>query len=107
MDIDIDQSVLKRMVERLVAGVNPDRVVLFGSRARGDHRLDSDVDLLIIKHSDEPRHQRVRKAYQALRGIGVAKDVLWYTPSEIEEWSAVRNHITTRALREGKILYEK
>ena len=59
-----------KLVRRLVEGFDPDRIVLFGSRARGDNQLDSDLDLLIIRDSNEPRHIRVAKAYGRWR-IGV------------------------------------
>lgn len=95
------------MTRRLVASIDPDRVILFGSRARGDARPDSDVDLLIVRASEEPRHRRVLAAYRALRGMGMPKDILWVTPEEIEEWRPITNHVITRSLREGKVLYDK
>jgi hypothetical protein len=45
--------------------------------------------------------------YRALAGLGVPKDVVWWTPDEIAEWRAVRSHFITTALREGRVLYEK
>lgn len=102
-----DESVLQEMVRRLVEAIDPDRIILFGSRARGDARADSDVDLLVIKNSDEPPHRRVIPAYRALGGLGVPKDISWRTSAEVRDWSEVRNYVTTRALREGRVLYEK
>src|SRR5437870_3245033 len=89
-----------------VEAVGPDRIVLFGSQARGDSGPDSDLDLLIIKDSDEPRHRRAIPAYGALAGMGIPTDIIWRTPAEIVEWSRVPNHVTTRAIREGRALYE-
>ena len=103
----VDETVLAEIVRRLVEAVDPDRIILFGSRARGDDRPDSDVDLMMIKASDDPSHRRAIPAYQALSGLGVSKDVLWYTPEEVEDWAGVRNHVISRALREGRVLYEK
>lgn len=103
----VDEKFFDEIVHRLVAAVDPDRIILFGSRARGDARPDSDVDLLIVKDSDQPAHRRTIPAYRALTGLGVPKDIIWRTPAEVEEWSAVANYVTTRALREGKVLYEK
>jgi len=105
--VHVDESVLQDIVRRLVAAVDPDRIILFGSRARGDPKPDSDVDLLVIKSSDEPPHRRVIKAYRALMGIGIPKDILWRTPEEIASWSEVRTYVTTAALHEGRLLYEK
>ena len=103
----VDDSVLGEIVQRLVESVDPDRIILFGSRARGDHRPESDVDLLLIKPSTLPPHRRVIPAYQAMAGLLVPTEILWRTPEEIEEWSQVSSHFTTRALREGRVLYEK
>ena len=107
VEVIADESVLQEMVRRLVEAIDPDRIILFGSRARGDARPDSDVDLLVIKDSDEPPHRRVIPAYRALGGLGVPKDIIWRTPDEVRDWSEVQNYVTTRALREGRVLYEK
>jgi predicted nucleotidyltransferase len=105
--VKADETVLSEVVRRLVEALDPDRVILFGSRARGDHRPDSDVDLLIVRDSTEPRHRRVIRAYRALRGLGIPKDILWYTPQEVADWVGVVNHVICRALNDGLALYEK
>ena len=103
----IDDAKLQEIVRRLVEAVEPDRIILFGSRARGDAGPDSDLDLLIIKDSDAPRHRRTIPAYIALTGLGIPTDIIWRTPIEIADWSRVPNHVVTRAMREGKVLYER
>jgi hypothetical protein len=65
------------------------------------------VDLLIVKETSKPKYRRAGEAYRALSGIGVPKDILWYTPGEVDEWSEVKYHITSRAIREGRVLYNK
>ena len=105
--VPIDEATVLEIVRRLVEAVKPDRIILFGSRARGDADPDSDLDLLIIKDSDTPRHQRTIPAYSALAGLGIPTDILWRTPAEIADWSRVPNHVVTRAMREGKVLYER
>lgn len=102
-----DESVLQEMVRRLVEAIDPDRIILFGSRARWDARVDSDVDLLVIKDSSELPHKRSIPAYRALGRIPAPTDILWRTHEEVEEWAGVRNYMTTRAIREGRVLYEK
>ena len=105
--VAVDERILEEIVRRLVAALDPDRIILFGSRARGDARADSDVDLLIIKDSEEPTYRRAIPAYRALIGLAVPTDIIWRTSAEVEEWSGARNYVTTRALREGRVLYEK
>jgi len=105
--VKADETVLAEVVRRLVEAIDPDRILMFGSRARGDSRPDSDLDLLIVKDSAEPRHRRVVPAYRALRGLGVPKDIVWYTPQELADWAGVVNHLVWRAVNEGRVLYEK
>lgn len=102
----VDERV-REMVRRLVEAVGPDRVIMFGSRARGEAGKDSDVDLMIVAPSDLPAWQRTMPLYSLLGGLGLAKDLLWWTPEEVEDWREVRSHVISRALREGKVLYER
>ncbi|MFH1730446.1 MAG: nucleotidyltransferase domain-containing protein [Planctomycetota bacterium] len=98
---------LNEVVERIVDTVHPDKIILFGSRSRGDQRQGSDLDLLIVKASDEPRHRRAPAIYLALRDIQVPMDIVVYTPEEIADWQEVRQAFITTAIREGKVLYER
>ena len=100
-------GVLAEMTARIRDAVQPERVILFGSRARGDGGPASDVDILIVGPSSLPRWKRTPPVYRLLAGLGVPKDIVWWTREEIEEWRGVRSHFITRALREGRVLYEK
>ena len=104
LDADLIQDIVRRVVE--VA--QPEKIVLFGSRSRGDQRADSDIDLLVIQRSNVARHRRAVPIYRALAGLptDVDVEVIVYTPSEVEDWSQVRQAFVTTALREGKSLYE-
>jgi uncharacterized protein len=97
---------LEQITRRIVEGFHPQRLILFGSRARGDERRDSDVDLLIVAPSAEPRWRRAVPVYRALAGLGVPKDIVWWTPEEIAEWRGVKTHFINTVLREGIVLYE-
>ena len=94
------------ITRRIVEVVKPERIVLFGSRARGDAREDSDFDLLVIAPSDEAQWKRTLPIYRALAGLRVPTDVVWFTQDEINEWRNVKSHFITTAMREGKVLYE-
>jgi predicted nucleotidyltransferase len=104
----VDGDLLAEIVKRIVAASNPEKIVLFGSRARESHRADSDIDLLVIKESTEPRWRRSVPIYRALAGIGVGvdADIIVYTPQEVEEWRGASAAFVTTALREGKVIYE-
>jgi predicted nucleotidyltransferase len=102
-------GLLQKMVDALLAAGQPQRIILFGSRARGDDRPDSDLDLLIVQ-APQPggsRWQELRRLRQALRSFPVAKDLLLFRPAEFEYWRDSLNHIVGRAVREGRLLYER
>lgn len=99
--------IIQEMVSRIAGQFHPQKIILFGSRARGETCQDSDVDLLIIAPSTEPRWRRAVAVYRLLAGLGVPKDIVWWTPEEIAEWREVKSHFIHTALREGKVLYEK
>ena len=98
---------LHEIVRRILEVGEPQKIVLFGSRSRGEERPDSDYDLLIIEPSNLPRHKRAGKYRRALLGISPAKDIVVWTPSEVAEWRQVPNAFITSAVREGTVLYER
>jgi len=105
--IQIDASLMDEIVRRIVEAISPEKVILFGSRARVDAQPNSDIDLLVIAHSTVPRYRRSAPLYGVLSDIVVPMDILVYSPDEVQEWSQVRQAFVTTAIREGKVLYEK
>ena len=100
-------DLMSDIVRRIVETAQPDKIILFGSRARGDARPDSDFDVLVIKESSEPGYRRDALLYLALVGLNAQVDVMVYTPEEVADWSAVPQAFVTTALREGKVVYER
>ena len=103
----VTDELLSEMVRRIRAAGNPLKIVLFGSRARGDARPDSDIDLLVIEESDLPRYRRGAVYRRAHVGLFPSKDIVVWTPVEVQEWANVPNAFITAALCEGKVLYER
>ena len=103
----LSEDLIQDIVRRIVATAQPEKVILFGSRARGEARPDSDFDVLVIKESAEPRYRRSVPLYVALADVPVEVEVLVYTPEEVEEWSQVPQAFVTTAVREGRTLYER
>ena len=98
--------VLAEIVRRLVEAFQPERIYLFGSRARGDAGPDSDYDLLmIVPESDLAPHRRDVLAFRALCGVGAAKDVVVYTHEEFESRSRAASSLPATVLREGRLVY--
>src|SRR6266852_219860 len=87
----VTEQLLDEVVRRVRQAGSPHKIVLFGSRGRGDARPDSDLDLLILEDSELPRYQRSPRYYDALAGLFPAIDILVYTPEEVNEWSGVPN----------------
>jgi predicted nucleotidyltransferase len=102
-----ENDLISDIVRRIVETAQPDKIILFGSRARGDARSNSDFDVLVIKESSEPGYRRDAPLYLALAGLNAPVDVLVYTPEEVTDWSAVPQAFVTTALREGKVVYER
>ena len=102
-----EDEVLDEIVRRIVEVADPDKIILFGSRARGDAEPDSDYDLLVIGPSPRSHYKRILPIYRTLWGLGVAKDVIWWTPDEIEEWVGVRTHFINQVIGEGQTVYER
>ena len=103
----LNDDLVRDIVRRIVDTAQPQKVILFGSRARGDARPNSDFDVLVIKESDEPRHRRSVPLYVALADLPVEVEVMVYTPEEVEEWSEVPQAFVTTAVREGTTIYER
>jgi uncharacterized protein len=103
----VTPELLDDMVQRILAVGSPRRIVLFGSRARGDAHQNSDLDLLIIEDSELPRYRRPPRYLRALVGVFPAKDIVVWTPAEVNAWRDVPNAFITSALREGRTLYER
>jgi predicted nucleotidyltransferase len=103
---DGEETLLAEMVRRLVAELQPERIYLFGSRARRDADPDSDYDLLVVvPTSDLPPHRRDLLAFRALSGVGAPKDVLVLTHKEFESRARAASSLPSTVLREGKLLY--
>jgi predicted nucleotidyltransferase len=98
---------LGEIVERIAAAAQPERIILFGSRARGHARSSSDYDLLVIQNSTEPRYRRAVGLYSRLTDLPAEVDIVVYTPGEVGEWSSVSQAFVTTAIREGRLLYER
>ncbi len=74
----VDDNLMAEIVRRIVAASRPQKVILFGSRARGDARPESDIDLLVVAEDTQPRSQRAACLYGALSDIHVPMDILVY-----------------------------
>ena len=97
---------LAEIVRRLVEACRPTKIYLFGSKARGDAGVDSDYDIMVVvPFSEEPAYRRAREAYEILRGIRTAVDVLVWTREAFEGRLHLKASFPSTIVREGRLLY--
>ena len=101
----LDHRTLDDIVQRIVAVAQPDKIILFGSAARGEMGPNSDVDLLVVKDTQDVRGLAAR-IYRHLRGIRVAVDAIVVAPSNVERYKDSHALVIKPALQEGTVVYE-
>lgn len=101
----VTKQQIDEIVKRIADNYHHEKIVLFGSYAYGTPTEDSDLDLLIIKDTELPRHKRGREVRKYLRGLKIAVDLLVYTKKEVEEWCDVNTAFITTVMGKGKVLH--
>ena len=103
----ITQAQIKEVTKRIVENYKPEKVILFGSYAKGNPAVDSDLDVLVIKNSHLPRYKRGSEIRKHLRGMKIPIDLVVYTNEEIARWQDVKMAFITTAIETGVVLYEE
>ena len=101
----LDQATLDDVIGRIVEVAEPEKIILFGSAARGDGDADSDIDLLIIKDGADALDLMAR-IYGRLRGVGAAVDAIVVSPQDVERYENSHALIVKPAVRDGVVVYE-
>lgn len=102
--VEINRGVLDEIVRRIVKAAKPEKIIMFGSAARGEMGPDSDLDILVVTACDH-RRNTARKIRRGLFGIGLPIDIIVAKPEDIERYKDSIGLIYRPALREGKVLY--
>ncbi len=98
-------AILEEVIRRITGVARPEKIILFGSAARGEAQLDSDFDLLVVK--DTPHRRKLaQEIYKNLIGLGQAVDVIVVTPEDIARYADSPALIIRSALQEGRVVYD-
>ena len=103
----INRKTISNIVYKIASNANPDKIFLFGSYATGQANEDSDIDLLVVKDTKEPRHKRSIEIQKLLIGSKLPVDILVYTNDEFEREKSIKYSFVNSAIQEAQLLYER
>ena len=98
-------EVIEQLVQRIIELVQPLRIILFGSAARGEMGPDSDIDVLVVMPDGVHRRRTAQLLYRQIRGLGVPFDILVATPNDLEMHKDNIGLVYQSILREGREVY--
>lgn len=101
------KKMIREMVSRIVGRFDPEKIILFGSSARGDAGPDSDVDLLVVMSVEGSKREKQLEIRTLLHGIRLAKDIIVSRPEDFDWRKDIVGTIEYPANKEGKILYAR
>jgi predicted nucleotidyltransferase len=102
-----DEAMIDEAGRRLAAAAPGAKVILFGSRGRGEARPDSDLDLLVIEPDEVvDRRAETARLRRELRELRVALDVIVVSSKQADEWGGLKGSVLNDALQEGRVLVE-
>ncbi|MGI8969020.1 MAG: nucleotidyltransferase domain-containing protein [Chloroflexota bacterium] len=101
-----NDATLADIVQRLVEELRPERIYLFGSKARGDGDSDSDYDLMVIlPHTAEPGYRLAKRAHAVIWDVGTAADILVWSREAFDGRLHLRASLPATIVREGRLVY--
>jgi uncharacterized protein len=98
---------LEKIIEKILEVISPDKIILFGSRAKNTENENSDYDLLIIKSGIENKRETIKKLYRNMLGTGASVDILLEKPEIVEKYKDSIGFIYKFALTEGRVVYAR
>ena len=98
---------IQDITSRIITNFDPDKIILFGSYAKGNFNDDSDLDLIIIKNSELPKHQRGLEIRRLFYGLTIPMDLKIYTPMEYDQELQNKYSFIFSIIQDSKILYER
>jgi predicted nucleotidyltransferase len=103
---NVPKKILQNIIQRIVEVAHPDRIIMFGSAARGEMGPHSDIDLLVIQKGVRNPRDVAAKIYMQLYGVGKAVDIIVVSPEQVEKYRDSPYLVIYPATREGVVIYD-
>jgi predicted nucleotidyltransferase len=101
-----DTATIKRLTELLVKAAKPNRIIMFGSQARGEAGDDSDLDVMVVEESVSDRVGEMVRLNRLLRSLDISVDLLVVSAEKFDYWRDTPGNVYFEAATEGEVLYE-
>ena len=102
----VSEELVAKLTGVLVQAARPKRIILFGSRARGDAAADSDFDVMVVEEEPANRFAEMVRLNRLLRSLDIAVDLLVVSEEKFQYWRDTPGNLYHEAASDGKILYE-
>jgi predicted nucleotidyltransferase len=103
----ISETKISELVSKIAENYDPEKIILFGSYASGTANEDSDLDFIIVKKTDKPKHKRGREVRRFLLGSMIPIDLKIYTPNEFENERNYHLSFLNSAMKNSIVIYER
>lgn len=103
----ISKTRILDIVDKIAKNYDPDKIILFGSHATGTANNDSDLDFIIVKNTNKPKHKRGRDVRRFLLGTMIPIDLKIYTPNEFENEMKFSFSFLNSAMKNSIVVYER
>jgi uncharacterized protein len=103
----IETRQINDIVKRIAINYKPEKIILFGSYARGNYNEDSDLDFILIKDTTAPKHKRGLEVRRLFYGLSIPMDFKIYTTIEFTNELSNQYSFLSSAIKGSKILYER
>ena len=103
----LTEQEIDKFIDRIVAHIQPRKVIIFGSYAKGRATIRSDLDILVIKETELPMKRRGDILRHITASSLIPVDIHIYTPEEVEEYGREQFSFINSILKTGKTVFEK
>ena len=103
----IETVQINDIVNRIALNYNPDKIILFGSYAHGNYSDNSDLDFILVKDTNTPKHKRGLEVRRLFYGLPISMDFKIYTSSEFSNELSNQYSFLYSAIKGSKMLYER